>query len=33
VDIAAWLSSLGLEQHAETFRGNDVDAEVLPHLT
>jgi class 3 adenylate cyclase len=33
VDIAAWLNRLGLQQYEQTFRDNDIDAEVLPELT
>ena len=33
MDVAAWLSELGLEQYAPVFRDNDVDGEVLPELT
>jgi hypothetical protein len=33
VDVAAWLSRLGLEQYEQAFRENDVDAGVLPGLT
>ena len=33
MDIAAWLSGLGLEQYAPAFHDNDVDGEVLPELT
>jgi SAM domain (Sterile alpha motif) len=33
MDIAAWLSGLGLEQYAPAFRDNDVDGDVLPELT
>lgn len=33
MDIAAWLRSLGLERYLQTFRDNDVDAEVLLKLT
>jgi class 3 adenylate cyclase len=33
VNVAAWLSRLGLEQYEQAFRENDVDAEVLPELT
>src|SRR6516162_2968478 len=33
VDIEAWLRRLGLEQYAQAFRDNDVDAEILPDLT
>jgi class 3 adenylate cyclase len=33
VDVAAWLRGLGLERYEPTFRGNEVDAEVLPELT
>jgi len=27
MDVAAWLSVLGLEQYAELFRENDIDGE------
>jgi class 3 adenylate cyclase/predicted ATPase len=33
VDIAAWLRKLGLERYEEAFRGNEIDAEILPKLT
>src|SRR5215207_7272412 len=33
VDIPAWLEGLGLGQHAQAFRDNDIDAVVLPTLT
>jgi hypothetical protein len=33
MDITAWLRGLGLEQYAQSFRENDVDAAVLPELT
>src|SRR5262249_48686409 len=33
VNVAAWLSRLGLEQYEQAFRENDVDVEVLPELT
>ena len=33
MDVAAWLSGLGLEQYAPAFRDNDVDGTVLPELT
>ena len=33
MEIAAWLKCLGLEQYAQAFRENDVDARVLPDLT
>jgi class 3 adenylate cyclase len=33
VDIAAWLRSLGLERYEQTFRDNEIDAELLPTLT
>jgi len=33
VDIAAWLSSLGLRQYARSFGENDVDPDVLLELT
>ena len=32
-DIDTWLSGLGLDQYAEAFSENDVDAQVLPLLT
>jgi predicted ATPase/class 3 adenylate cyclase len=32
-DIAAWLERVGLGQHAELFRANDITAAVLPELT
>ena len=32
VDLADWLRGLGLERYEETFRANDVDADVLPEL-
>jgi class 3 adenylate cyclase len=32
-DVAAWLRGLGLGQYEAAFRGNDVDATVLPSLT
>jgi class 3 adenylate cyclase/predicted ATPase len=32
VDIAAWLSGLGLERHIEAFEANDIDAAVLRTL-
>jgi class 3 adenylate cyclase len=32
VDIAAWLSGLGLERYVEAFEGNDIDAAVLRTL-
>ena len=32
-DLATWLRSLGLERYEETFRANDVDADVLPELS
>jgi class 3 adenylate cyclase/predicted ATPase len=33
MDVVAWLRGLGLEQYEQTFRENDVDAEVLRELT
>jgi class 3 adenylate cyclase/predicted ATPase/ABC-type transport system involved in cytochrome c biogenesis ATPase subunit len=32
-DVGEWLESLGLSDHARTFADNDVDLDVLPHLT
>src|SRR5689334_19745435 len=33
MDVACWLRGLGLEQYAEAFRANDIDADILPELT
>src|SRR6516162_10261118 len=33
MDVGSWLQSLGLEKYEHAFRENDVDAEVLAHLT
>ena len=33
MDIAAWLTGLGLGEYAAAFRDNDIDVEVLPKLT
>ena len=33
LDIEGWLRTLGLEQHAQTFRDNAIDAEVVGDLT
>jgi hypothetical protein len=33
VDIAAWLTGLGLERYEATFRDADVTSDVLPELT
>ncbi|MEZ5903573.1 MAG: adenylate/guanylate cyclase domain-containing protein [Geminicoccaceae bacterium] len=33
MDVADWLKSLGLEQHARAFADNEVDAELLRSLT
>jgi class 3 adenylate cyclase len=33
LDIGAWLRGLGLERYEAAFRGNDVDAGLLPRLT
>ena len=32
-DIAAWLENLGLDKYRTVFAENDVDIEVLPHLS
>ena len=32
-DIAQWLESLNLGKYVETFAENDIDLDVLPHLT
>jgi predicted ATPase/class 3 adenylate cyclase len=32
-DVPNWLNSLGLDQYADAFTQNDVDAQVLPLLT
>src|SRR5215471_3111118 len=33
MDVAAWLSGLGLEQYAKLFRENDIDGEILCGMT
>jgi class 3 adenylate cyclase len=33
VDVTAWLLDLGLARYAESFRENDIEADVLPDLT
>jgi class 3 adenylate cyclase len=33
MDVAAWLSRLGLEHYAELFRDNDIDGEILRGMT
>ena len=33
MDVAGWLGSLGLEQYAQAFADNAVDAALLPALT
>jgi class 3 adenylate cyclase len=33
VDVGAWLRMLGLQQYAQAFRDNDVDADLLARLT
>jgi hypothetical protein len=33
MDVAAWLSGLGLEQYAELFLENDIDGEILCGMT
>jgi class 3 adenylate cyclase len=32
-EVRAWLERLGLEEYAEAFQKNRIDADVLPHLT
>ncbi len=33
MDIDSWLGGIGLEQYAQTFRDNAIDADVLRDLT
>ncbi len=33
MDVGAWLRDLGLGRYEPAFRGNEIDAEVLPKLT
>ena len=33
MDVAAWLRDLGLSRYEQTFRANDIDADVLTDLT
>lgn len=33
IDVARWLTELGLGQYSTAFRDNDIDADLLPHLT
>ena len=33
MDVSSWLRDLGLENYAQAFQANHVDAEVLPRLT
>ena len=33
MDVSTWLRNLGLGQYEQTFRENDIDAEVLAELT
>ena len=33
MDIVAWLRSIGLEEHADLFRSQQIDMDVLPQLT
>jgi len=33
IEIAQWLRELGLEQYADAFRDNAIDAKILPTLT
>ena len=32
-DVGEWLEALGLSGHARVFADNDIDLDVLPHLT
>jgi hypothetical protein len=32
-DIGQWLADVGLGRYAEIFADNDIDADLLPHLT
>jgi class 3 adenylate cyclase/tetratricopeptide (TPR) repeat protein len=32
-DVCTWLQSIGLGEYAEAFARNQIDADVLPHLT
>src|SRR4029077_2348365 len=33
IDVADWLSGLGLGNYAPAFAANDIDSEILPELT
>jgi predicted ATPase/class 3 adenylate cyclase len=33
VDVGAWLATLGLERYAQSFRDNEIDADILSTLT
>jgi SAM domain (Sterile alpha motif) len=33
MDVSSWLRGLGLQNYAQDFRANDIDAEVLSRLT
>ena len=33
IDVAAWLSQLGLDRYAATFRDAEVTGDILPDLT
>jgi SAM domain (Sterile alpha motif) len=33
MDVSSWLRDLGLENYAQAFRANDIDAELLSRLT
>ena len=33
MDIAGWLSSLGLGRYSTTFAENEITPEALPHLS
>jgi class 3 adenylate cyclase len=33
MDVSKWLRDLGLENYAQAFQANDIDAKVLPRLT
>jgi hypothetical protein len=33
MDVSSWLRDLGLEDYAQAFQANYIDAEVLPRLT
>ena len=33
MDVGAWLATLGLERYAQSFRDNEIDADILSTLT